>query len=282
MLSLGILAGLIYPAFAHPAEQTLIPALMLALTISLRAISFDMHLLKHGKSGLKAYAASMLMGVLTIILALLLLNEDAYIKGFIVIAFAPPAVGVIAFNHLFKGDEKLALVGSSIAYLISLVVTPAGIWYFTGGLVDPAYIFRTVVLLLAVPMLLSRIVKRSGANLDGLAKPVVNACFFIVSYAMIALNQQELVSKGLALTPVFVIMFARTFMTGLIAYYALKNRVLEETRITYSLFASFKNGGMATVLAYYLFGPAASIPAAVSAIFELPYIMLLGRISGKK
>ena len=41
-----------------------------------------------------------------------------------------------------------------------------------------------------------------------------------------------------------------------------------EESITYTLFGAFKNGGLAVALSMVLFGAAATVPAAISVVFD--------------
>jgi BASS family bile acid:Na+ symporter len=55
--------------------------------------------------------------------------------------------------------------------------------------------------------------------------------------------------------------------------------VAVQKRISYTLFASFKNLGMAAAVSLVLFGPKAGIPAAVCILAETSFYILFAALS---
>jgi len=279
VLASGLFLGLLAPFFAQELEPLLVPALILALSLSLREIEIDPGLLKQWPDGLKAYLLNLGLGFFIVLLAYLLIDDPGFFRGCIVMAFVPPAIAVVAFSYLLGGDRRLSVVGEVSSYLLCLISTPLLVWFFTGGVVSSVRILRSVGVLILAPIVLSRLVRRIPLDYQNFEKSLINLCFFVVGYVMIGVNQASITRDWPVLIPVVFLLVLRTFGVGLLLYRVLPNKMTGEKALTFSLFGSFKNAGMASVLAYQLFESQAAIPAALSGIFELGLIIYLERES---
>jgi BASS family bile acid:Na+ symporter len=80
-------------------------------------------------------------------------------------------------------------------------------------------------------------------------------------------------------SPVALIAIARTFVIGAGVYLCARLAGVDvQKRISYTLFASFKNLGMATAVSLVLFGPKAGIPAAVCILAETSFYILFAAL----
>lgn len=276
MLSAGLAVGFLYPGMGDPLEILLVPCLIVALSLSLRGLAFSRVRPGDLRRGLLGYGLNALMGLFVFAASSIIITNPDYHTGFIVMAFMPPAIAVFPFTYLLGGDRRMSLSGLVVSYFFALFVTPVGIWYFTGGVVQASEIFRVLVTLILIPIALSRILRRFGGETT-IDKPLVNICFCIVTYVIISLNHAELAGGGVFLLPVALILSARTFGTSFLAGRIFQGKVGEASRVSFMLFASLKNAGLTSVTAYYLFGPSASLPAALSSVFEVGVLIWLSR-----
>jgi predicted Na+-dependent transporter len=70
----------------------------------------------------------------------------------------------------------------------------------------------------------------------------------------------------------------RTFGSGLGTEFILrKAKVPKSSRITYVLFASYKNLGLTATLAIALFVPEVAIPATICIVFEVVWVLFIIR-----
>lgn len=98
----------------------------------------------------------------------------------------------------------------------------------------------------------------------------------MVTYTVIGLNTQALFGD---VTAVALIAFVRTFVIGAVVYFIASLAGDEvEKRISYTLFASFKNLGMAVAVSLVLFGPKAGIPAAVCILAETSFYIIFAAL----
>ena len=135
-----------------------------------------------------------------------------------------------------------------------------------------SYISEISLLLILLPIIVSRFLR--GYRIDTV--PPINLGFFLVTYTVIGLNTQAIFGE---VTAVALITFVRTFVIGAVVYFiaSLAGEVVEK-KISYTLFASFKNLGMAAAVSLVLFGPKAGIPAAVCILAETSFYIFFAAL----
>jgi BASS family bile acid:Na+ symporter len=106
--------------------------------------------------------------------------------------------------------------------------------------------------------------------------PPINLGFFLVTYTVIGLNSNSIFG---VIPAVALIAFARTFLIGGAVYIVAKlSGIQAQKRVSYTLFASFKNLGMAAAISLAVFGPRAGIPATVCILAETFFYILLAAL----
>ena len=272
VLILSILSGFIWPGAAKSSEILITPVLMLMMTFSLT----DMNLgdVTAGKGSLKNSILGLALnyGLLSGLILLLSYNlqDQALRQGFIVMAAVPPAIAVLPMTRILLGDMRLSFLSEVISYLASLALMPAIIYAFTLQTgVSLVYLVQMSLLLILLPALASRVVRRSSID------PVlpINLGFFWITYTLIGLNQGALWED---IGSVSWIVLARTLGIGLAIYTASRLAGLDRSHaISYTLLGSYKNLGLAAAISLTLFGPEAGIPAAFSVLAETGFFILL-------
>jgi BASS family bile acid:Na+ symporter len=102
----------------------------------------------------------------------------------------------------------------------------------------------------------------------------VNLGFFIVIYIVIGMNRSTFLSRFDTLVLVSSIAFLRTFVSGhLVDLFSRLAGIDRERRMSFVLFGSFKNLGVAASIAIILFNERAAIPSAVTIPFELIFFV---------
>ncbi|RLI81901.1 hypothetical protein DRP07_06320 [Archaeoglobales archaeon] len=229
------------------------------MTLSLGELEFKSLDLKKGFGNL--FLNYIFLSGLIILLSSLLGDEELRL-GFIVMAAAPPAIAIVPFSKLLGGDVTESMISNGIIYLSSLVLTPLIILYFTGKSVDVFEILKALVVLILIPLVISRYFKVKDAS------PWINLGFALVIYTIIGLNVDVLYQNTLVLLGVVLIGIVRTFVTGSVVFFAFRLQGFG-TAITKALFSSYKNLGFTAGVSLFLFGERASIPAAVCIFLEI-------------
>jgi BASS family bile acid:Na+ symporter len=279
MVVAGVLAGLATggpPAVFAQAVST--AALLFAMTMSLTEVRF---LGVSVRSEVRSFARAALLnyGVLSgLILSLAFLYEDPVIRnGWIVMAAVPSAIAIIPITSLFGGNVQRTLVSSALLYAAAFALTPLITLTFAGRATSVWDIGVQLVILLAIPMVLSRFLRRSGSILRHRAA-LVNLSFFVLVLALTGANRDVLFGNpSLAAVLVFG-GFVRTWVVG-VAVYVASSRTSDDRslHLADTLFATLKNLGLAALLGLSLFGPSAALPAIVCMFVEITWVVALGR-----
>jgi bile acid:Na+ symporter, BASS family len=280
---LAITFGLALPQAAEWTKTLMMPALALVMMLATINVPNDYFL--NPRAILKPSLAGILMtyiilgGSILLVSALLIHDQNLWI-GFVLIAAVPPAVAVIPFTAILEGNVSYSLSGTVASYIAALLIMPLMFWIFIGtGFNDPYKLFRIMLLLIVLPLVLSRIILYFNwqdrlASVRGL---LTDWGFFIVLYSIIGVNRDLIFSQPLSIVPVAAVAFATTFVLGwVIQKTCVLLKVDRKNIISLVLQGTIKNQGIAGGLAIALFEKEAALPSAVYSIFMILYIMWLG------
>lgn len=218
----------------------------------------------------------------SIILALnqMIIREEAIWRGFVILAAVPPAVAVIPFTGFLNGNVTFSLIASIGAYLGALIITPLMAFGFLGtSFIDPVKLLTIMVELIILPLILSRILlwTRADVRIDPIKGAITNWSFFIVVYTVVGLNREVFLGQPLSLLPVAAIAIASTFLLGwIIESVGDLFHIDPRTVSSLVLLGTLKNYGLAAGLSLTLFSRQTALPATVSTIFLIVYIIWLG------
>ncbi len=282
ILFLGLLSGLLVGELALWTKSLVLPALGLALTIStidipnsffispkelIRGIFYGT-VLSYGILGLPFFA-----------LALFFPAGSALQNGLLLIAVAPPAVAVLPFTVLLRGDQAFSLAACIGGYLSSLLIFPLASFFFWQDIQVPqSSLIFTLVLLIVLPLVISRLIRHSP-----IVEPVrmyrgtlVNWCFFLVIVTIVGINRDYLSSHPELIPKFIVIAFLLTFGLGWIIDKAGKVFVINKSkRTSMVLLSTLKNYGIASGLAIQFFPPESALPPVVCNMIMILYFIWL-------
>jgi BASS family bile acid:Na+ symporter len=283
ILLLALVLGLLWGEGAPWTEGVVLPVLALVMTISTMGISGSAFrspraLLVPALNGI--VMNFVLLGGFILGLNVLLIRDEAFRSGFILLAAVPPAVAVIPFTGFLNGNSAFSLIGTIGCYLGALIITPLiALGVLGSSFVEPVKIVTIMVELIIVPLILSRILIGAGiaVRIEPLKGVITNWSYFLLSYTIVGLNRPVFLEQPLSLIPVALIAFASTFFLG----FAIEKvgglfSIDPKTLTSLILLGTLKNYGLAGGLALALFSKQTAIPATVSVIFMIVYIIWLG------
>ncbi len=279
-LLIGILTGISYRA----KESTY---LILGTIMTLSVMQIDVERIKtKGKKGvflpvLLVYTVSPLM---TLIPAYMFIENPEFLKGFVIMSVVPSAIGLVAFSKVLDGDVELALSGTGAVYLSSIFLTPFMAKALLGAEISMISVLNSILLLIVVPFILSRFLVKLGLErrIAGRKKEIINLLFFFLILNIVGSNRNAFFIEADIILIISAICILRTVGVGTILYFLARKLDVEESDArTYTLFGTFKNGGLAVALAVALFSPDAAIPAAISIVFDVGSIGYYGIIFRK-
>ncbi len=219
-------------------------------------------------------------GVVIISVSYWLMPTPELFLGFVVIASTPPGVAVIPFSHILDGDLKYAIVGTLGAFISSLFFAPLIVSLFTNvdGGIDPLQLFITMVQLVLLPLLISRLLlwEPIKPTVEKLRGRIVDWGFALIIFTAVGLNRQVFFSNFDILLLVSLVLFIGIFGLGwFYEWFSKKIGISAPVAVTQNLLVTIKSSGFAVVTALTLFGTEAAIPSAVMAIFVLMYLLYL-------
>lgn len=279
---LALTFGLIIPYAAPVTRHLVLPALALAMALSMMDITGGLFL--HPRSLffpalLGIIMSYIILGNIIIGISALMIRDEMLWTGFVLLAAAPPAVAVIPFSGFLRGNGTLSLIGTVGAYLGALGIIPLISFTLLGAAAfDPYKLLLIAVELILLPLAVSRLLIRRGWNkrIESSRGAITNWSFFVVLYTMIGLNRDIILIHTTTLLPVVFVSVITMFILGfLIDWVCRLFQISTETRTSLVLLGTLKNQGLAGGLALTLFGQEASLPAAVSTIVMIFYIIWL-------
>ena len=282
LLVMALLLGIFWGQGAKWTERTVLPVLALVMTLATMGVPGSIFL-SPGKMVRPAlWGVALNYGVLgCLILALsglFIADEDLW-AGFVIMSAVPPAVAVIPFSVILNGNQSFALIGTIGCYLAALGITPLIAYLFLGGAFgNPLKIVTIMMELILVPLVLSRILIWTGwvKKLEPLRGPLINWSFFLIVYTIIGLNRQLFFDRPGALVLPAGIALASTFLLGwAIEKFGRWKGMDSQTITTMVLLGTHKNTGLAAGLALSLFSEKTAVPATITTIFMLVYMIRL-------
>ena len=279
---LAIITGLLFPRGTKWTEPLLLPVLAVVMTLSTMGISnnifrFPRSLLFPALMGI--LMNYVLLGTLIIALAAILIHKETLWTGFVILAAAPPAVAVIPFSAFLKGDSTYSLFGTVGAYLGALIIMPLMAVGFLGSTsLDPSRLLAIMIQVIIFPLVVSRILVWKGwhERIEPVKGVITDWGFFLILYTIMGLNRDTLIGMPLTLLPVAAIAFAGTFLLGfLIEWTGRLFRINREVATSLVLLGTLKNCGLAGGIALTLYSREAALPAVVSTVFIIIYVIWL-------
>src|SRR5690349_2061923 len=265
MVATGLVVGFAtggFPAYSKEISQV---ALILGMTFSLTEISVA-GLSPRAEARRFLVALAMSYVVLSgLILAFAVLSPDPQIRnGWVLMAAVPPAIAVVPITSILKGDTRQALISLALLYVLGLALVPTITLAFTNQAAPFEELVLQTVLLIGVPLLASRPLRRWPPIAD-YRRSAVPISFFFLVVAIAGSTRGPLLAHPEDIASLAVLGFGRTFLLGGLVFFVTRSlRVPWRDRVAVIAFSSFKNLGLTVVLAFAVFGPVATLPSIVS------------------
>jgi BASS family bile acid:Na+ symporter len=278
----AVASGLVLGRGAPWTQPLVLPALAVVMTLSTMGIRSDMlrsprELWRPALYGL--LLNFLVLGGILLGLSSLLVRESALSDGFVLLVAVPPAIAVIPFTEFLRGNTTFSLLATLACYLGALIITPLIALGFLGtAFIEPGTLIKVIIELIAAPLLISRVLLKFSlaARLEPIKGTITNWSFFVVMYTIVGMNRELFLQRPLSLAPVVLIALFSTFLLGTVIARVGKLMGIDRPTLTsLVLLGTLKNYGIAGGLALTLFSKKTAIPAAVSSIFMIVYIIWL-------
>lgn len=277
----AIILGFVLPFFGPMISPYLIHIVFLMMVLSLLSVDI------HGFENIRYREVASLLAInlivfssLLIMASILFIDNIDFRMGIIALAVVPPAIGVVPLSAINKGDINISIVTEFIAYLVCLVYTPIMLWIMFGGLIDIFEIVKILLLLIIVPFILSRAIRRINEKSKKINfKTIISVLIGLSIYTAIAISRDIIFTEWRAMLIILLLMIVLHFPIGAGIFHITKKMgIIRKERIEYVLFGTMKNGNMALSFSLMLIGPAAAVPLAISSAvfgFYVPFLSYL-------
>ena len=293
MMTLALIVALatnfadVFPAFLDDAglrANLTVLVLAIMMTVSLSRIPYkNLNPLTNGKSVLRALILGLVISSIIPLVAFYLLNGTMYedhAKGLIFIAATPFAASVAPLSYILRGDMEHAARGTIVVYLASLAWIPFIIYVTLGKTVDMVDVFITVLEIIAVPLIVSRLLTKVKIKREIMAL-FMNLCIFFLVW--LSVSSTNFSGLGAGILMVFLIIAAlRTFLLGNAVEVVEKRMGISwSQRVTDILMTSYKNKGIAIAMCVAVMGPlvpVAMVVIATSIVVEISWVVFMDSI----
>lgn len=239
------------------------------LTISLSRIPYtNLNPLKYSRSVARSVILGLVVSSIIPLIGYLLLKDTEYgnqAMGLVFIAATPFAASVAPLSFILNGDLEHATRGTIVVYIVSLAWIPFIVWLTLDTIVDMKDVFITVLELIGIPLILSRLLVKVKINKDFMAI-FLNCCIFFLVW--LSVGSTSFKNIDLWVFVAFVIIAAlRSFGLGnAVEFTEKKMGIPWKQRVSDILMTSYKNKGIAIALCMAVLGPTGLAPVAMVAI----------------
>ena len=254
--------------------------LVVMLTLSMSRIpAKNLNPMKYGKSILRAVFLGMIVASIIPLVGYFLLKDTEYANqaaGLVFIAATPFAGSVLPLSIILRGDAEHAARGTIVVYILSLIWIPFIVWLALGDSVDMQFLVITVLELIGVPLILSRLLTKVEIKKEVLAV-FLNCCIFFMVW--LSVGATNFTGNAWWLFLVFIIIAAlRSFGLGT-AVEAIEKRagIQWGQRVTDILMISYKNKGVAIALCVAVY-PAGMVAIATSILIEITWVAFMDSV----
>jgi BASS family bile acid:Na+ symporter len=292
MLSLALIASLLINMSGYfPGDvinagirgKLTVIILATMMTISLSRIPYkNLNPIKHKRSVSRATLLGLVIAALIPLAGYWLMKDTswgAYAIGFVFIAAAPFAASVVPLSYTLRGDMEHAGRGTISVYLISLVWIPFVIYITLGQTVDMSNVVITVLEIVGIPLVLSRLLTKVKISRDVMGI-IMN--LFISFLVILSVSSTHFPNAALPLIVFAVFAALRTFGLGSCVEYAEKKMGIEwSQRVTDVLMVSYRNKGIAIAMCIATMGPnsvTAMVAIATSIVVEIIWIVFMDSV----
>jgi len=254
--------------------------LVIMLTLSMSRIPMEnLNPLKFGRSIGRAVLLGMVIASIIPLVGYFLLKDTEFSKqaaGLVFIAATPFAGSVLPLSIILRGDPEHAARGTIVVYILSLIWIPFIVWLALGDSVDMQFLVITVIELIGIPLVLSRLLTKLKIDKDVLAI-FLNCCIFFMVW--LSVGSTPFAGNALWIFAVFILIAVlRSFGLGICVETVEKRHGIHwGQRVTDILMASYKNKGVAIALCVAVY-PAGMVAIATSILIEITWVAFMDSV----
>ncbi|MDO5861741.1 MAG: Na+-dependent transporter [Thermoplasmata archaeon] len=294
MLSLSLIVSLLTNFAGVFPDQVFTSSVRSNLTVLILAIMMTLSLSRYSfknlgpKGNMKSIARAIFMGlILSSIIPLIgyfLLKDTTWsteAAGLVFIAATPFAASVAPLTYILRGDMEHAARGTIYVYVAALLWIPFVIWLCLGESVSMSSVALTVVEIIGVPLVVSRLLTKLNISREFMSI-FLNCCIFFLVW--LSVSSTSFPSNAWILLAFIVIAALRTFFLGNMVEVVEKRAGIPwGQRVADILMTSYKNKGIAIAMCMAVMAPlglasTAMVAIATSIIIEICWVIFMDSV----
>lgn len=282
----GMVLALVFGFDSDYTSTLLTVILMVMMTISLVDVRFDV-------SDLRTYRKDIVWSILstfvintsfTLLAGLFFLDDTALWYGWIMLAIAPCAIACVSSAVYLNGDIKMAVIGLTMVYVTSMVITPVLSMVLIGDAVNPLEILKYIVLFVTVPFMFSIPLRRLGIKPIHKVIGINFIMFLMVTIGLGSRQDYILEHVGTSVWILFACVIRICVVSTAMVLLMRRLHVRREKAVVFNTMMYWKNSTMVASLCMVLLGatyPDATVPCVISLIVETVWFSLMTRFTNR-
>src|SRR3989339_289750 len=254
----SVAVGLLWPMPGMYIKPFNAAILMVMMFFS--CLKIDLRELKKVKSDWWRYfvilSFSFIWPVLVAYLARGFFDKEVFV-GLIIAAAVPSAVSVVFMADLLGGEPTKALVATTLAHLVSPIVTPFLVWLTTRTVIDVSFLdlFLLIAKLVLIPFVLAQIVRwfKWHETLAKQSQLANTGLLFFLNWGIVAPASTLVFDNPMVVLWASVVVII--ILLGVIPADIWFGRTQKED-VTWAVVNTYKNAGLASVIVLSVLSPA--------------------------
>lgn len=293
MLSIGLIISLIINIFgwfpghilnADIRANITVLVLAIMMTISLSRIPYrNLNPVRYSRSATRAVLLGLVIAAIIPIIGFLIMKNTSWeneAMGLVFVAAAPFAASVVPLSYTLRGDMEHAGRGTILTYVFSLIWIPFVVWVLLGEVVEMTGVFITVLQIIGVPLVLSRLLTKVKIDRDTMG---IMMNLFISFLVILSVSSTKFPPVFAPIALFVVISAIRTFVVGTgVEVVEKKLGVGWTQRVTDVLMVSYRNKGVAIALCVATLpghlAPVAMVAIATSIVVEIIWVVFMDSV----
>ncbi len=235
-------------------------AVILMVMMFFSCLKIDLRELKNVKKDWWRYLVilsfSFIWPVLVAYLARGFFDKEVFV-GLIIAAAVPSAVSVVFMADLLGGEPTKALVATTLAHLVSPIVTPFLVWLTTRTVIDVSFLdlFLLIAKLVLIPFVLAQIVRwfKWHETLAKQSQLANTGLLFFLNWGIVAPASTLVFDNPMVVLWASVVVII--ILLGVIPADIWFGRTQKED-VTWAVVNTYKNAGLASVIVLSVLSPA--------------------------
>ena len=207
--------------------------------------------------------------LLTYFAKIFFIKDEMIFVGMILASAVPCGISVVFISDLLRGEPAKALTATTIAHLISPIITPLIVWFFAHEIIEVKFLDISILILklVIIPLIIAQIFKylKWHESLIKIGGTINTYLLVFMLWGIVAPVHELIITNWkITLSSAFVAILIMTINAIIGARFGRDKK----EDITWMVVSTFKNFTLSSVIAMSMFGPMALLGSVVYGILS--------------